>query len=61
MDRQNDFEVGDKIYCGSWKDLKNTALHLSAEGYGVAVLGFGDMSDDVLTITALPDPEEDNE
>lgn len=50
----NDLKVGDRIYCNSWNDLKKYAWHLSAEGYGVAVIGFGDMSDNVLTITALP-------
>lgn len=46
---------GEKIKCKNWKDLKSKALHLSSLGYGVAVVGFSDMSDDVLTITELPD------
>lgn len=48
-------EIGDRIKCKNWQDLRITALHLSAEGYGIAVVGFADMSDDVLTITALPE------
>ena len=50
--------IGDRICCKNWKDLKNTALGLSGEGYGVEVIGFADMSDNVLTITALPEEEE---
>lgn len=52
MDKQ--FHVGDRIKCRDWKDLKQSALEMSADGYGVAVIGFSDMSDDILTITALP-------
>lgn len=48
-------EIGDRIKCKNWRDLKTTALNLSAEGYGVTVIGFQDMADDVLTITALPE------
>lgn len=51
--------LGDRIYCASWRDLKKTALQLSSEGYGVTVIGFSDMSDNILTITALPEKKED--
>lgn len=54
----NDLKVGDKIYCKNWHDLKATALHLSSLGYGVCIVGFADMSENVLTITALPDETE---
>ena len=54
-------EIGDRIYCKSHRDLKTTALHISSEGYGVAVIGFQDIDDNVLTITALPEREEVNE
>lgn len=54
-------EVGTRIKCKSWRELKNYALSLSSEGYGVEVIGFADMSDNVLTITALPDKEEKDE
>ena len=47
-----DLQVGDKIHCKNWKDLRRTALILSTEGYGVTVIGFSDMSDNILTITA---------
>ena len=53
--------LGSRIKCHNWKDLKNYALALSAEGYGVAVYGFQDMSDNVLTITAEPWEEEDDD
>ena len=60
-ERQQDLKAGDKIHCHSWKDLKNTALNLSGEGYGVSVIGFGDMSDNILTITALPERPKDEQ
>lgn len=55
MDKTKRFELGDRIFCKNWKDLLATALTLSGEGYGVEVIGFRDMSDNVLTITALPE------
>lgn len=58
MNKQKDLQLGDKIHCRSWRDLKNTALNLSAEGYGVEVIGWADMADDILTITALPEGSE---
>ena len=54
----NGFKVGDRLYCRTWKDLQKQALLLSSEGYGVSVIGFGDMSDNVLTITAEKEGEE---
>ena len=50
-------QLGDKIRCKNWRDLKKTAFKLSSEGYGVEVIGFSDMSEDILTITALPEEE----
>ena len=52
------FDIGDRIRCKNWKDTKNTALKLASLGYGVAVLGFSDMANNVLTITALPERKE---
>ena len=49
---RKEYEVGDKIKCKDWKDLRHKALLLSSEGYGVEVIGFSDMSDNILTITA---------
>lgn len=60
-ERQQDLKAGDRIHCRNWKDLQTTALSLSAEGYGVAVIGFQDMSDDVLTITEVPETKEDEQ
>lgn len=54
----NDLKIGDKIHCRNWKDLLRTALQLSSEGYGVVVLGFADMYEDILTVTALPTGKE---
>jgi hypothetical protein len=53
-----DFEEGEKIHCKSWQDLRTTALCLSSKGYGVAVIGFSDMSDDILTVTEVPEEKE---
>ena len=50
-----DLQVFDRIKCKNWQDMKITALNLSAEGYGIAVIGFSDMQEYVLTITALPE------
>lgn len=58
--REN-LRLGDRIKCKNWKDLKKTAFALASEGYGVAVIGFGDMSDDILTITALPEKPKDEQ
>lgn len=52
-----DIHVGKRISCRTWHELKVKALYLSSIGYGVEVYGFKDMSDNVLTITAMP--EED--
>jgi len=55
--------LGDKIHCKDNRDLRRWALHLSAEGYGVAIIGYHDIYEHILTITALPeeDPGEDQE
>ena len=52
---KKDLQIGDRIHCKNWNDLRVTALKMSAEGYGIAVVGFADMADDILTITALPE------
>jgi len=56
-----DIHVGKRISCRTWHDLRVKALYLSSIGYGVAVNGFKDMSDNVLTITALPEENMTNE
>lgn len=53
-----EFTQGEKIHCKSWQDLRTTALCLSSKGYGVAVIGFSDMSDDILTVTEVPESAE---
>lgn len=50
--------VGDRIKCKNWQDMKITALNLSADGYGIAVIGFSDMQEFVLTIMVLPEERE---
>ena len=47
-----DLKIGDTIRCKNGRDLKHTAFQLSSEGYGVAVIGYADIEDHVLTITA---------
>ena len=53
-------DIGTRIKCKSWRELKNYAFSLSSEGYGVTVIGFADMSDNMLTITALPDKTKED-
>ena len=50
-------QIGDRIRCKSWKELKQIAFELSSEGYGVQVIGFSSMSENILTIAALPERE----
>lgn len=57
----SNLQLGDKIHCKNWRDLKRTAFSLSTEGYGVEVIGFSDMSENILTITALPEEGSENE
>ena len=57
-DKDYTYQVGDRINFKRWRDLLEKALVLSSVGYGVGVIGFGDMSDNVLTITALPERKE---
>ena len=53
-----DLNIGDRIKCKSDRDLKNLALNLSSEGYGIAIFGYHDLYEHVLTITALPEEGE---
>ena len=55
VSKYHDFRLGDRIHFQTWKELKRRALDLSSHGYGVSVIGFGDMSSNVLTITSLPE------
>lgn len=55
----NNIRVGDKLYCANARDLRRWALNLSADGYGVAIIGYHDIHDNILTITALPEEETD--
>lgn len=57
-DKDYTYQVGDRIHFKRWRDLLEKALVLSSVGYGVGVIGFGDMSENVLTITALPERKE---
>lgn len=50
-------QIGDKVKCNSNRDLNKWALILSSEGYGIAVLGYHDIYEHILTITALPEQE----
>lgn len=54
----NQYVIGDKIKFNSHKALLAKALHLSAEGYGIGILGYHDMFEHILTILQVPDQEE---
>ena len=47
-------ELGQRIAFNSRKDLEAKALLLSANGYGVALIGYTDIAASILTITAVP-------
>ena len=51
-------QLGDKIQCKDNRDMRRWALNLSAEGYGIALLGYHDIYENILTITALPEGDE---
>ena len=57
----NMLAVGDRIQCKDYRDLRRWALRLSADGYGIGILGYHDIYDNILTITALPEGSEDVE
>lgn len=56
MDR---FQIGQRLQFNSHSKLMAMALYLSSEGYGVALVGYHDMYEHILTITALPKEEGD--
>lgn len=49
------YELGQRIECLTFQEMKRLALRLSSLGYGVGILGFNDIEYHVLTITALPE------
>ena len=51
---------GDKIACRNWKDCKDTAFYLSSLGYGVGVLGFEAIQDNIITILEVPGRDGDH-
>lgn len=61
VNTNRDFKLHERVQCNTFQELKTTALILSSKGYGVAILGFADMSDDILTITAVPESANDKE
>ena len=54
----NNIMVGDKMQFSSPRELRRWALSLSADGYGVAIIGYHDIHENILTIVALPEGEE---
>lgn len=54
----NILQVGDRIHCKNARDLRRWALQLSSEGYGIAIFGYHDIYEHILTVTALPEEEE---
>ena len=57
----DELNLGDKIQCKDNRDLRRWALQLSSDGYGVAILGYHDIYQNILTVTALPIGEEEKE
>ena len=53
-------QIGDKIHCKDSRDLRKWALNLSAEGYGIAIFGYHDIYDHILTVTDLPEGSKDD-
>ena len=51
-------QEGAKIPCESFRDLRHWALTLSSLGYGIAVIGFHDIYENILTVTAVPEDEK---
>jgi len=49
---------GEKIKFSTHQTLMTKALYLSAEGYGVAIIGYHDMFEHILTITDLPEEDD---
>ena len=56
-----ELQIGQKLQFKSRRSMMTMALSLSADGYGVAQLGYHDMYENILTITALPEQEAENE
>ena len=52
---ENTLKVGDRIYQRDWKDLIKTKDNLVKHGCHVEVKGFADMSDNILTVTYVPE------
>ena len=49
-----DFCIGERVQCKSYHDVLTTMLCLSSKGYGVAVFGYNDMTEHVVTVTEVP-------
>ena len=58
MDNQKQYEVGDKIECATFQKMKWMAFKLSSKGYGVSVIGLADIEEHTLTITEVPEGED---
>lgn len=54
-------QVGDRIQCKDNRDLRKWALNLSADGYSIAIFGYHDIYDNILTITDLPEGSSDDD
>lgn len=53
-------KVDDKVRFSSWRSLKQNALCWAALGYGVCVVGFHGIQENILTITALPEEKKED-
>ena len=46
--------IGSRLESVTFMEMKRKAFQLSSQGYGVSIIGFSDIENHVLTITALP-------
>ena len=58
QEKRSLLKVGDRISCKDNRDMRRWALNLSSEGYGIALFGYHDIYENIITITALPEEEE---
>ena len=58
MREKKEYKVGDRIECTTFQKMRWMAFRLSSKGYGVAVIGLHDIEEHTLTITEVPEGED---
>ena len=51
--------IGSRLESVTFTEMKRKAFRLNSQGYGVSIIGFSDIEDHVLTITALPERSDE--